>query len=120
MSILQASYRGRVQAQGEDIQQEGGYSYPWARDKPVTDRDGLSFIAKIEEKCSESQKTLRDIPFRKARRFVKQASAQGGVGPEAQPHPFQDPKRDKRKYNGVRVDIEIRSGITFIPWKQPE
>ena len=120
MSISQAPYRGRVQAQGEDIQQEGGYSRHWAQDKPVTDRDGFSFLAKIEEQCSESQKALRKIPFAKARRFVRQASEQGGVGPEAQPHSFQDPKRDQRQYNGVRVDIEIRSGIAFIPLKKPE
>jgi len=118
MSSSQAPYRGRVQAQGEDIEQDGGYSYPWAQTKPVTDQDGLSFLAKIEEQCSELQKALRKIPFAKARRFVKQASEQGGVGPEAQPHSFQDPKRDRRKYNSVRVDIEIQSGLTFVPLKK--
>lgn len=51
---------------------------------------------------------------------MKQASEQGGVGPEAQPHSFQDPKRDRRKYNSVRVDIEIQSGLTFVPLKKAE
>ncbi|MFE1746639.1 hypothetical protein [Coleofasciculus sp. H7-2] len=122
MSSSQAPYpyRGRVQAQGEDIQQDGGYSHPWAQNNPVTDQDGLSFLAKIEGQCSEPQKALRKIPFAKARRFVKQASEQGGVGPETQPHSFQDPKRDRRKYNSVRVDIEIVSGLTFVPLKKVE
>ena len=119
MSSSQAPYRGRVQAQGEDIQQDGGYSYPWAQNNPVTDQEGLLFLSKIEGQCSEPQKTLRKVPFAKAKRFVKQASEQGGVGPEAQPHSFQDPKLE-RKYSSVRVDIEIGSGLTFIPSKKAQ
>jgi hypothetical protein len=118
MSSSQAPYRGRVQAQGDDIEQYGGYSESWAQDIPVTDREGLLFLDKIEEQCSEHQKELRKVPFAKARRFVKRASEQGGVEPEAQPPSFQDPKRDRRKYNSVRVDIEIRSGLTFVPSKE--
>ncbi|MFB2834898.1 hypothetical protein [Floridanema evergladense] len=115
-----APYRGRVQAQGEDIEQHGGYSCSWAQDNPVSDREGLLFLAKIEAQCSDHQKELRKVPFAKARRFVKQASEQGGVGPEAQPPSFQDPKRDRRKYNSVRVDIEIISGLTFVPFQEPQ
>lgn len=120
MSSSQEPYRGRVQAQGDDIEQDGGYSCSWAQDKPVTDREGLSFLAKIEAQCNDHQKELRKVPFAKARRFVKQASQQGGVGPEAQPPSFQDPKRDRRKYNSVRVDIEIISGLTFVPFQEPQ
>lgn len=120
MSSPQAPYRGRVQAQGDDIEKDGGYSHAWAQNEPVTDEEGLSFIDKIEEQCSELQKALREIPFTRARNFVKRASEQGGVGPESQPHSFQAPKRDKRKYNSVRVDIEIASGLTFVPLKKAE
>ncbi len=49
--------------------------------------------------------------------YVKNASKQGGVTPEAQPHSFQD---SKRKTKNARVDIEIRSGLTFIPSPQTE
>lgn len=120
MSSSQAQYRGSVQAQGDDIPQKGGYTCSWAKDEPVTDQEGLSFLDKIEGECSDSQKALRKVPFKKARRFVETASKLGGVGPEAQPQSFQDPKLDKKKYNSVRVDIEICSGITFIPVEQVE
>jgi hypothetical protein len=115
MSSSQAPYRGRIQAQGNDIQYDGGYSHSWAQDTPVTDQDGLSFLAKIEEQCNPPQQTERKQAFTKAKRFVKNASKQDGVGPEAQPHSFQDPKRT---IPNARVDIEIRSGLTFIPLKQ--
>lgn len=117
MSNSPKPYRGRVQAQGEDIEEHGGYSCSWAQDKPVSDRDGLSFLDKIEKQCSKSQKAQRKQAFAKARRFVKNASEQGGVGPEAQPRSFQDKKRTVKN---ARVDIEIRSGRTFIPVKEPE
>lgn len=117
MSSSQAPYRGAVQAQGDDIKKKGGYTCSWAEDKPVTDEEGLSFIANIEGECSNSEKTQRKQAFAKARRFVKQASQQGGVGPESQPHSFQDPKRT---VSNARVDIEIRCGITFIPTQQAE
>ncbi len=42
MSSSSEPYRGRVQAQGDDIQQEGGYSCSWARKNPVTAKEGLS------------------------------------------------------------------------------
>ncbi len=48
MSSSSEPYRGRVQAQGDDIQQEGGYSYSWARKNPVTAQEGLSFLANIK------------------------------------------------------------------------
>jgi hypothetical protein len=115
MSSSQARCRGRVQAQGDDIEKDGGYSHSWAQDEPVTDREGLSFLDKIEEQCSKSQKAQRKQAFKKARRFVKNASEQEGT--EAQPHSFEDRKRTVKN---ARVDIEIRSGITFIPAKESE
>ncbi|NET73625.1 MAG: hypothetical protein F6K62_22595 [Sphaerospermopsis sp. SIO1G2] len=117
MSSSQAPYRGAVQAQGDDIKQKGGYTSSWAQEKPVTDEEGLSFLANIEGECNDSQKSERKNIFRRARRFVQNASKQGGVGPESQPPSFQDPKRT---VNNARVDIEIRSGITFIPTKKAE
>lgn len=114
MSSTQLPYRGRVQAQGADIDvdQKGGYSQSWARSEPVTDVEGLDFLAKIEGQCSKAQKKERESLFRRARRFVQNASKAGGVSPEAQPSSFQDPKRT---IPDARVDIEIHSGITFVP-----
>jgi len=117
MSSSQAPYRGVVQAQGDDITKKGGYTRAWAENNPVTDEEGLSFLAKIEGECSNSELVERKQAFAKAKRFVKNATQQGGVGPESQPHSFQDPKRT---VSNARVDIEIRSGITFIPKKSAE
>lgn len=109
-------FRGRVQAQGDDIKKKGGYSQAWAQDISVTDQEGLEFLAKIEAQCTESQRELRKSPFKRARRFIENASKQGGVGPESQPGSFYY-KKDDKKYSNVRVDIEIASGLTFIPVK---
>ncbi len=59
MSSSSEPYRGRVQAQGDDIQQEGGYSCSWARKNPVTAKEGLSFLANIKGQCSEFQREER-------------------------------------------------------------
>lgn len=112
MSSPSESFRGRVQAQGDDIKEDGGYSCPWAQNNPVTDQKGLEFLAKIEWQCNKSQRDQRKQAFSKAKRFVKTASSLGGVEPEAQPHSFQD---SKRTVSNARVDIEIRCGKTFIP-----
>jgi hypothetical protein len=115
MSSSETPYRGRLQAQGEDIKKDGGYSYPWAQNIPVTDEEGLLFLSKIELQCSESQHAQRKQAFAKAKRFINNASKEGGVGPESQPHSFQD---SKRRIKDARVDIEISIGLTFVPSKK--
>ncbi|AGF50858.1 slr1032 [Synechocystis sp. PCC 6803] len=117
MPTPQALYRGAVQAQGDDITQNGGYTRSWARGTPVTAQEGLDFLAKIEEQCNESQKEQRNSAFVKAERFIKNASKNGGVDQNSQPHPFQNPRRT---VPNARVDIEIRKGLTFIPAKNLE
>ena len=110
-----ARCRGRVQAQGDDIKQKGGYSESWAQDVSVTEQDGLEFLAKIKKECNKDQQAQRKEAFTKAKRFVQNASKQGGVWPESQPHSFQD---RKCTVGNARVDIEIQSGRTFIPVEQ--
>jgi hypothetical protein len=75
----------------------------------------LAIFANIKEQCGECQREEWKQAFRKAERFVTNAGEQGGVTPETQPHSFQD---SKRKTKNARVDIEIRSGLTFIPSPQ--
>jgi hypothetical protein len=105
-------YRGSVQAQGDDINEDGGYTHSWARDTPVTDEEGLRFLGKIKEQCNDSQKKERSSAFVRAENFIRNASQNGGVSPESQPHSFQNPKRT---ISNARVDIEIRKGLTFVP-----
>jgi len=113
MSGAQAPFHGRVQAQGYDIVQNGGYSHPWAQNTPITAQEGLEFLVKIEEQCNQSQKLERKTAFIKAKRFVKQVGEQGGIGIASEKHSlsFQDPKRT---IHNARVDIET-IGKTFIP-----
>ena len=119
MASSQAPYRGAVQAQGSDITKKGGYTRSWAEDKPITDEEGLSFLDKIKGECTKSQQAIREMPFKRARRFIKGASSLGGVLPEAQPKSFYYRENDK-KYSSIRVDIEIHAGLTFIPVEQVE
>ncbi|MBD2303103.1 hypothetical protein H6G28_31845 [Nostoc sp. FACHB-190] len=114
MTTLQKACRGRVQAQGDDIAENGGYSCSWARMTPVTEQEGLLFLATIQAQCNKSQQAERQQAFSKAKRFVQNASKQGGIGPEAQPPSFQN---TKRAVGNARVDIEIASGLTFVPEK---
>ncbi len=112
MSSLQEECRGRVQAQGDDIHKEGGYSYSWTKHIPVTNTEGLLFLSKIKEDYSTDQQKERNMAFVKAQRFVENASKNGGVRPEAQPSSFRD---RKSSVHNARVDIEIISGLNFIP-----
>jgi hypothetical protein len=111
MPTTQALYRGAVQAQGNDIQEDGGYTCSWAQDIPVTDQEGLDFLAKIEGQCNDSQKEQRNTAFAKARRFINNAAKDGGVVPEKSSISFSN--RDPKPRN-ARVDIAIASGLTFV------
>lgn len=116
MSGAQAPFRGRVQAQGDDIDkmQKGGYSQSWAQDTPITDEKGLEFLVKIEGECNSAQKKEREQSFAKAKNFVKRAGEKKGSDPEEFPQKFQDPKRTVLN---ARVEIESVAkgkGKTFI------
>lgn len=105
-------YRGSVQAQGSDIGVAGGYTSSWAQYVALTADEGNIRLDALESQCSRQQLHQRTRAFKKARRFIENARAQGGVGPESQPHSFQDPKRT---ISDARVDIEINAGLTFVP-----
>jgi len=114
MPTTQALYRGVVQAQGNDIKQDGGYTCSWAQDIPVTAQEGLDFLAKIKGQCNDSQKEQRNTAFVKARRFIRNAAEKGGVLPEKSSISFFN--RDPKPKN-ARVDIAIASGLTFVSSK---
>jgi hypothetical protein len=119
MSNSQASHRGRIQAQGDDLnrKQKGGYSRSWAQNQPITDQEGLSFLDEIKAQCNQSEQKERKMAFKKAKQFIMNASKQGGVGPESQPPSFKD--RNPKPTN-ARVDIEIKKGSAFIPYQKKE
>ncbi|PZV27239.1 MAG: hypothetical protein DCF12_05435 [Snowella sp.] len=116
MPSAKPPYRGRFQAQGEDIDiyQKGGYSHSWARDQPVTEVEGLEFLANIKKECNDSQQNQRSSAFEKAENCIKRASETGGVEPMGKPISMNFFDR-KRTIRNARVDLEIHRGKTFIP-----
>jgi hypothetical protein len=116
MPSAKPPYRGRFQAQGGDIDiyQKGGYSHSWARDKPVTEAEGLQFLASIKKECNDSQQKQRSSAFEKVENFIKRASEKGGVEPTGKPISMNFFDR-KRTITNARVDLEIHRGKTFIP-----
>ncbi|GBF81163.1 hypothetical protein [Aphanothece sacrum] len=64
----------------------------------------LTHKRNIEGQCNESQQAQRNMAFAKAKRFVKNASQQGGVGPEAQPPSFQNPRQNANDLSEIQTD----------------
>jgi hypothetical protein len=108
--MARQEFRGVIQVQGKDMREQK--SWPWARNTPVSAAEGIERLAELEARCTKDELKQRAGAFRRARRFIAQAAAQGGVTPEAQPASFQDPKRT---IPDARVDIEIRAGRAFLP-----
>ena len=106
-------YRGRFQAQGKDI--PDGYSYSWARDAPVTDKDGLEFINNVKKQCNQAQLRERKSSFEKAENFVKTKSKEGGIDTIEKPVPISYSWYGRGRTKNARVDLEIVCGKTFIP-----
>jgi hypothetical protein len=100
-----------IQVQGKDM---GGaqLSRPWARPQPVSAAEGRAWLAELQAECSRAQRKEREKAFKKAIRFINQVEQLGGVTPEAQPQSFRDPRSS---FSDARVDIEIRTGRTFLP-----
>ncbi|NJN74458.1 MAG: hypothetical protein HC799_17530 [Limnothrix sp. RL_2_0] len=107
-------HRGRIQAQGDDIDRhtQGGYSRAWAKEASITRDEGICFLEELEQECQPRELARRTKAFLKAKNFIRRAAQGGGVGPESQPPSFIDQKNDIKN---ARVDIEIRKGLAFIP-----
>lgn len=114
MSSTKPPYRGRFQAQGQDIPR-GGYSCSWERDTPVTDKEGLEFINNVKALCDQAQLKARKSAFDKAENFVKTKSKKGGIDTIGKPIPIARSWYGRGRIKNARVDLEIFSGKTFIP-----
>ena len=96
-------HRGRIQSQGGGIND----SEAWHEPVPLPLKRGIAMAGALEARLSRTELQLRTGAFQKARRFMSNASQNGGVGPTFKT--FMVPKDPSR-----RVDIEVRSGLAFV------
>ncbi len=100
-----AEHRGRIQAQGENLEE----SESWNQDTPPTKSEGLTFLQKLMNKLKRKDKKIRTNTFEKAKKWIEQAAENGGVQAST-----------KKTFNvegatKERVDIEIIKGTAFVP-----
>lgn len=95
-------HRGRIQAQGENLEA----SEAWSQDEPPAKKDGLTMLDKLKDKISKKEAKIREQPFKKATRFINNG-----------PYKVVDRMISKTFMvagsDHERVDIEIRKGIAF-------
>ena len=97
-------HRGRIQAQGGDIEE----SEPWSRSDPPTVRDGLGMTDKLKNKLPSKEALIREKAFEDAKKFIERAGQCGGV--DAPLSKTFLVKQTKNK----RVDIEVSKGKAFV------
>ena len=103
----QPPHRGRIQAQGGGIEK----SVSWSRETPPTETEMMELVHKLELQLSRSERLERHVGFEQLRRFIRRAAKEGGTS-IVPSRSF--PPRPKR---GVRVDIEILTGMAAVPDK---
>lgn len=97
-------YRGRIQAQGGGLEK----SVPWAQKTPPTVAQGLSMLNDLKMLLSKKELNDRARSFDRAERFIINAGNGGGALPPGASFLMLGTK-------DVRVDIEIQSGVAFVP-----
>ena len=104
MAKKQEHHRGRFQAQGDGTEE----SVNWARETPITKKDGYQSMARLKQKLKPSELRARSECFLMAEEYVARVPSRGicaQVFYSCTPKP---PKKD------IRVDIEVRAGVAFI------
>ena len=96
-------HRGRIQAQGENLEA----SESWSQNKAPTKEDGLNMLEKLRNKIPKKEAKKRESAFKKAEKFIKRASEIGGIDA---PSETTFAKMDSEE----RIDIEIKKGKAFI------
>lgn len=103
-----SQHYGQWQAQGGDMADPSkGECIEWGQDEVPTKRDGLTWLGGVMDRCTHSQRRLRQVRAElEARRFVQRAPAAGY--PTTSRHFY---ARDDR-YPDARIDLEIY-GLAF-------
>ena len=97
-------HRGRIQAQGEKLEA----SEAWSQDKPPTEKDGIEMLNKLKNKIPKKETKKREQAFKKAKKFINQASMTNGIDSPA------NVTFRAEGYTKERIDIEIKKGKAFI------
>ena len=116
-SQLLPEHRGRLQAQGPDIEQDragnghGNISRGWAQNQPYLASKAYTDLEAIRTDLTGPQADARRFAFAKARIFIQRAQSQGGLD-----HPVSAtfPRLKRSDTAGVRVDIEVKAGRAFV------
>jgi hypothetical protein len=98
-------HRGRIQAQVEKLEA----SEAWAQNKPPTVEEGLGMLEKLKNKIPKREADKRAKAFLKTRKFIEQASENGGLNAAA------FISFNVKGSTKERIDIEVRKGLAFTP-----
>lgn len=96
-------HRGRIQAQGENIEA----SESWTQYLPPLKTDGFELLEILQNKIPKKEAILREKSFDKARQFIEQGPHEVITSPIIRSFKVKGTKKE-------RVDIEIQNGIAFI------
>lgn len=99
----------RIQAQGDDIPDRGGYSVSIDQLRPICLGDGLRGLASVQARLNNRQFAARDQALLKAERFMRNAAANGGVGPSE--NNFKNVPADPPN---ARIDVTVFRGLAFV------
>lgn len=99
-------HRGRIQAQGQKLEE----SEPWSQVNALLLADSISLINNLEGKIPEKDRILRVKAFMKTRKFVNQAKINGGISVVG----LKNYSKTFLVRGKERVDLEIHDGIAFI------
>jgi RHS repeat-associated protein len=103
-------HRGRFQVQGADMRPE--LSIPWLTPIPLPSIFGHMSLLALRSILTKDQLARRTEAFAKAHRFITNARAGGGVGPNK--YTFQNAPTRRLRVPDARVDIEVLEGLAFV------
>ena len=96
-------HRGRIQAQGKNLEA----SEAWSQNKPPTKKDGFNMLDKLKNKIPRMETKKREKAFNKATKFIQQGPHEVVNSPIIRSFKVKGTKKE-------RVDIEIQNGEAFI------
>jgi len=96
-------HRGRIQAQGENLES----SESWSQNEAPTKKEGLKMLDKLKNKIPRLESKKREKAFEKATKFIKQGPHEIVNSPIVRSFKVKGTKKE-------RVDIEIQKGEAFI------
>ena len=95
-------HRGRLQAQGENLEA----SEAWSQEEPLTKEKGIELLNDLKGKIPKKEAIIREKAFDKAEQFINQGPHEVIDGPISRSFKVKGTKQE-------RVDIEIQKGEAF-------